>query len=82
MFIPAQNGKSCHLSGLLTSKATKCQAGYGGTQEAKAGELKPQTQIRKITSKKKMNNFKSGNPKVAVTLKYFESTRQLLLFVD
>lgn len=46
MFIPAQNGESCRLSGLFTRKETKCQAGYGGTQEATAGELKPQTRSR------------------------------------
>lgn len=74
--------ESCHLSGRLTRKATECQAGDGGTQEAKAWELKPQTQIRSNNKQtKKMNNFKPGNPKAAATLNYFESTRQLLLFV-
>lgn len=84
MFIPAQDGESCHLSGLLMRKATKCQAGCGGTQEAKAAELKPQPQSRSNNKQtKKLNNFKSRNPEVAVTLHYFESTQQLLyLWVD
>lgn len=61
MFIPAQDGESCHLSGLLMRKATKCRAGYGGTQEAKAVELKPQPQSR---SNNKQKSWTILNPEI------------------
>lgn len=53
MFIPAQDGES----GPLMRKATECQAGDGGTQEVKAQELKPQTQIRSNNKQKKYEQF-------------------------